>query len=361
MKYKDFVDYSKLDPVKAAAIEKFSGTISNPKRLGIKIAEGTIGEPAIAFELPEQDFFLAFNVEGLGTKNLIADAMCNDKRGKGAKYYEGVGIDNVAMSTNDLAAIGADAIVYGDIISSGNSAWFDGNDKIKFLFEGFRKAADEIGMAIPCGETPTLQGIVNPETLDIAGASVGIIQPKTRLVFGKDISEGDLIIGLESSGLHSNGISLARKVAESLPDGYFFEIPETGNFLGEEILKPTRLYTRPLIEMLEKTELHYLAPITGHGWKKIMRAKKPFSYEIHSLPEPAGIFRFLQEKAKISDEEAYSTWNMGIGYAIIAPEKSSEAIKKIAQKYKINSFELGSVCRGEKKVVIRQKKIVFQP
>src|SRR3989344_5145818 len=354
MKYSQIVDYSKLDPVKAAALEKFSGTMKNPERLGIRIVQETIGEPAVAIDFQKEDFLLAFNVEGLGTKNLIADAMCRDKRGKGAKYFECVVIDNVAMSTNDLLAIGADAFAYGDIISSGNSTWFDEGEKIKNLFEGFRKAAEEIGMAIPCGETPTLSGIVNPETLDMAGASVGIIKPKTRLVYGKEISEGDLIIGLESSGLHANGISLARKVAETLPQGYFTEM-RNGKIFGEEILKPTVLYTRAVIEMLEKTEIHYLAPITGHGWKKIMRAKKTFSYEIDFVPAPEEIFRFLQEKAEISDKEAYYTWNMGIGYAIIAPKKSLAEIEKISSRHKINCFELGKVCKGEKRVLIKPK------
>ncbi len=359
MKYHEIVDYAKLDPVKAAALEKFSETLKYPQRLGIRIVPETIGEPAIAIDFPKQDFLLAFNVEGLGTKNLVADAMAKDRRGNGAKYFECIGKDNVAMSTNDLLAIGADPFVYGDIISSGDSGWFDENEKTGFLFEGFKQAAEEIGMAIPCGETPTLKGIINPETLDMAGASIGIIQPKSRLVFGQEIREGDVIIGLESSGLHSNGISLARKIAESLPEGYFTKMP-SGKFFGEEILKPTILYTRPVIEMLEKTELHYLVPVTGHGWKKIMRAKKTFSYEIDSVPEPSEIFRFMQEKAKISSQEAYYTWNMGIGYAIIAPKSSLAQIEKTAKKFNLKTFELGRVCNGEKKVVIKPKGIVFE-
>ena len=359
MKYHQFVDYTKLDPVKAAALEKFSETLEHPKRLGIKIVPETLGEPAVALDFLNNDFLLAFNVEGLGTKNKIADAMSQDARGKSFKYYESIGQDTVAMSTNDLLAIGADPIVFGDIISSGDSNWFDGSEKPKALLEGYRKAANELQMAIPCGETPTLKGIVCPDTLDLAGASVGIIQPKSRLIIGKNIAEGDAIIGLESSGVHSNGVSLARKVAEGLPEGYFTELP-SGAVLGEELLKPTVLYTRPIIELLEKgIELHYLAPITGHGWKKIMRAKHPFTYEIDFVPEKTELFSFLQEHAKIPDSEAYYTWNMGIGYVVLAPQESISAIEKQCAKHNVKTWKLGTVKKGEKKVEIKPLNILY--
>ncbi len=359
MKYSDIVDYEKLDPVKRAAIEKFSGTIEKPSRLGFRIVPETLGEPAIAIDLPEQDFMLAFNVEGLGTKNLIADEMSKDRRGKGVKYYENIGRDCVAMSTNDLAAIGADPVVYGDILSSGDSSWFADLEKSRALLHGFKEAAEEIGMAIPCGETPTLKGVVHDETIDMAGASLGIIRPKEHLTYGQKLSPGDVIIGLESSGIHSNGVSLARKVAETLPERYFTEMP-SGAIFGEELLKPTTLYTRPLMEILDSCEVHYLSPITGHAWKKIMRAKAPFSYEIDFVPDASELFDFLVEKSKVSEKEAYFTWNMGIGYAVIVPEQSSEKVLGIAEKQGIKAFELGLVEEGPKMVEIRPKKIVFE-
>jgi len=358
MKYSDIVDYEKLDPVKRAAIESFSGLNKNTERLGLRIVKETLGEPAIAIDFPDQDFMLAFNVEGLGTKNMIADAMSKDERGKGNKYYESVGMDCLAMSTNDLAAIGADAFVYGDILSSGDSNWFADFDKAKAVLKGFGDGAKEIGLAIPCGETPTLKGVVHDGTIDMAGASVGIIKPKEHLTFGKDLEAGDAIIGLESSGIHSNGVSLARKVAEKLKDGYFTELPN-GAVFGEALLVPTTLYTRALVDMLDLAEIHYLSPITGHGWRKIMRAKKPFSYQIDSVPEPSELFEFLVENSGVSEKEAYFTWNMGLGYAVIAPKKSTEAILKISEKHGIKALELGIVREGSKSVEIKPKSIVF--
>jgi len=358
MRYSDLVDYSKLDPVKRAAIEGFSGLNKFPERLGFRIVAETLGEPAIAIDLPKQDFLLAFNVEGLGTKNMIADAMSSDKRGKGIKYYESIGKDCVAMSTNDLAAIGADAFVYGDILSSGDSNWFADIEKSRAVLKGFKDAAEEIGMAIPCGETPTLKGVVHEGTIDMAGASLGLIKPKGRLVYGQNLAAGDKIIGLESSGIHSNGVSLARKVADQLPQGYFSELP-SGKIFGEELLESTILYTGLLMDILEKCEVHYLSPITGHGWKKIMRAKKDFSYEIDFVPEPGELFDFLAEKSGVSQKEAYFTWNMGIGYAVIAPKESAEKIAGISEKNGIKSFELGAVKNGKKEVKIIPKNIVF--
>jgi len=358
MKYSDIVDYKKLDPIKRAAIESFAGSIKNPKRLGFRIVPETLGEPAIAIDLPDQDFMLAFNVEGLGTKNMIADSMSKDERGKGVKYFETLGKDCVAMSTNDLAAIGADAAVYGDILSSGDSNWFADLDKSRALLNGFKEAAEEIGMAIPCGETPTLKGVVYDETIDMAGASLGIIKPKQHLTYGKDLAAGDILIGLESSGIHSNGVSLARKVAEQLPDGYFTEMP-SGEIFGEALLKPTILYTRVLIDMLGACKVNYLSPITGHGWRKIMRARKELSYEINSVPDLSELFKFLVEKSGVSEKEAYFTWNMGVGYVVVVPKESREKVLSVSEKHNIKAFELGTVKKGQKRVEIKPKNIVF--
>lgn len=359
MKYSDIVDYDKLDPVKRAAIENFSDTVEKPSRLGFRIVAETLGEPAVAIDLPDQDFMLAFNVEGLGTKNMIADSMFNDSRSKGVDYYKSVGKDCLAMSTNDLAAIGADAFVYGDILSSGDSSWFADLDKSRAVLSGFKTGAEEVGLAIPCGETPTLKGVVHDNTIDMAGASVGIIKPKENLVYGKDISPGDVIIGLEASGIHSNGVSLARKVAESLPDGYFTEL-SSGKIFGEELLVPTTLYTRVLMDMLAKAKVHYLSPITGHGWRKIMRAKKEVSYVIDNVPEPGELFDFLVEKSGVPDSEAYFTWNMGVGYVVVAPRESVDSLLSVSESHSIKAIELGKVEEGKKKVDIMPKNIVFE-
>jgi phosphoribosylformylglycinamidine cyclo-ligase len=359
MKYSEFVDYSKLDPVKKAAISKLIPCLDAPKRIGVRILPETVGESAIAIELPNADYYLAFNVEGLGTKNIIAEKMFADKRGKGVKYFENIAIDNVAMSTNDLSSIGADPFVYGDILSTHNSDWFSSDEKTNALFEGFRKACEEIGMALPCGETPSLVDVIPPGALDLAGASVGLINPKKNLIVGQNLKPGDKIFGLASSGVHSNGVSLIRKAIGVLPDGYFTELP-SGKIVGEEILKPTTLYSRLLVELVSSTKISYMSPITGHGWKKVMRSRKKLSYEINFVPPLSELFEFLQEKSGLSDKEAYFTWNMGVGYSIMAPKESTEAIFKISKKHKIGCWELGEVKAGEKCVKINPKNIIFE-
>jgi phosphoribosylformylglycinamidine cyclo-ligase len=361
MKYHEFVDYTKLDPVKKAAIDKFGPGIGSIERLGMRIIPETLGESAIAIEIKNMDYYLAFNVEGLGTKNLIADSMYRDSRGGKLSYFENIGKDTVAMSTNDLSSIGADPFVYGDILSTHNSDWFEGRgDKAQALLEGFKRASDEIGMPIPCGETPSLKGIITPGTLDMAGASVGIIQPKKNLTIGQKLQAGDIIFGLDASGVHSNGISLIRATAEKLPEGYFTSLP-SGKMVGEEILIPTHLYSRVLMDMLKETEIHYMQPITGHGWKKIMRNRKPFTYRIHFIPQPTEIFTFLQEKAGLNDEEAYYTWNMGIGYVLIAPKESKESLFGVGKKHGIGMHELGVVEEGKKSVILEPKKVTYWP
>ena len=162
MKYHEFVDYTKLDPVKRAAVKKFTPHLDGINRLGMKIVAETLGESAVAIDFEGEDYYIAFNVEGLGTKNLIADAMYKDPRGGKLSYFENIGKDTVAMSTNDLSSIGADPFVYGDIISTYNSDWFqERDDRAQALLEGFRKASEEIGMSIPCGETPSLPSILS--------------------------------------------------------------------------------------------------------------------------------------------------------------------------------------------------------
>ena len=361
MKYHELVDYTKLDPVKKAAVKKFTPHLNGINRLGMRIIPETLGESAIAIELDDvPDYYIVFNVEGLGTKNLIADAMYKDSRGGKLSYFENLGKDTVAMSTNDLSSIGADPFVYGDIISTCNCDWVEDKDeKASALLEGFRRASEEIGMAIPCGETPSLTGIIIPKTLDMAGASVGIIKPKKNLTYGQNLVAGDKIYGLASSGVHSNGISLIRKTLESLPEGYFTKLP-SGKIIGEEVLVPTTLYSRVLVDILNATEVHYMQPITGHGWKKIMRNKKKLAYEIDFVPQPSEVFKFLQEKSNLPDEEAYYTWNMGLGYVIMAPKESGEAILRVAKEHNIEAWEIGTVVDGEKQVNIKPKGIIFK-
>ena len=368
MKYSDYVDYSRLNPFKRLAIELFSSTFGNPERLGIKVVEETLGAAAVAFDFLDYDFMLGFNVEGLGTKSLIAEEMYAKMRiGEevdGSRFYRGLGQDNMAMSINDLISIGAVPFAYGDILSSGDSSYFDDEGRMESLLTSFREGADEAGVAIPLGETPTLQGILYPEVMDLAGASIGIIRPKSNLVGDNKVAAGDAIYGLGSSGIHSNGVTLARKIVEGTPDGYFTEL-EDGRTIGEELLTPTPIYVKPIVAMLEAgVDVHYLSPITGHAFRKIMRPRKPFRYVIDSLPEPPRIFRELiklieEQGSTVSEYEAYQTWNMGVGYVVIAPEELESEIVKLCEGGGVVCHRLGRLEEGERQVELVPKGITY--
>jgi phosphoribosylformylglycinamidine cyclo-ligase len=382
-KYSDLVDYGKLDPVKKAAFKKFESTFENLERLRIRVMP--VGESAAVLDFLDYDFMLGFNVEGLGTKNDISDKMYGElkqkaeigKEMKVANVYHFIGQDTVAMSLNDLVSVGADPIVYGDFLTSGDSDWFDDMDRVDELLEGYKIAADLAGCAIPCGETPTLPDIVNPNTLVLEGASVGLIKPKERFCYGQRIVAGDRIYGLPATSPNANGISKLRRITDKLPNGYFTRMPN-GRLLGLEMLTPTPIYVRAIIEMFDQTELHYVSAITGHAWEKVGRARFPFTYIIESLPEVPSVFQYLIEEVKrinpklpkkkrfdVSDRENYFVWNMGTTTILIAPQSSGSKMRQIAEKYNIELQELGKVKKGPRQVLMpfseNGKQVVYTP
>ncbi|MCX6819130.1 MAG: AIR synthase related protein [Candidatus Aenigmarchaeota archaeon] len=379
IRYSDLVDYGKLDPVKKLAMEKFRSTLSNTERLRIRVMP--VGETAAVLDFLDYDFMIAFNVEGLGTKNDIADQMYRELKEKAriAKeinapgLYRFIGQDTATMSLMDLVSVGADPIVYGDFITAGNDNWFDDKERVDELLTGYRIAANVAGCAIPCGETPTLPDIVNPHTLVLEGASVGLIRPKERFSYGQKIKSGDVIYGLPTIGPNANGVSKIRRIANKLPERYFTKMPD-GRTLGEAALVPTPVYVRPIIEMFDEAELHYVSPITGHAWEKVGRARFPFTYVIENPPVVPTVFQFLIEEVKrinpylpekerfnVSDEENYYVWNMGTSVALIAPANSKTKMRQIAKKYKTELQELGYVKEGEKQVLIPWKNLRYVP
>ncbi len=370
-RYSDHVDYSTLDPIKRRALELFAPTLANLSRL--RIAVTGMGETAAVLDFLDYDFMLAFNVEDLGTKNLIADSMYHGLLSKvelaqmldESRFYSNLGQDAVAMAVTDIAAVGADPIAYADILASGNSAWFRDEKRTEALLEGYRTAADLAGCAIPQGETPTLEGIVESGTLNLSGGAVGIIRPKSRYTYGQNLAPGDVIYGLPSHGICANGITKARKIAEQLPNGYFSKL-EDGRTLGEALLEPTPILCRIVVQILEKgVDLHYISPITGHGWRKFSRARFPFRYVIEAVPEPPSVFQSLIEWGRelgfdMSDEENYQVWNMGIFLALMAPRECGDVIARVAERFGTQIHVLGRVEKGGKEVIIEPKKIIYR-
>jgi phosphoribosylformylglycinamidine cyclo-ligase len=370
-RYADIVDYDRLDPVKRKAMSTFASTLMHPERLRIRVLPS--GGTAAVLDFLDYDFMLAFNVEGLGTKNLIADAMYREitakaelaKKFQSGRLYSQLGQDVVSMAVTDLVAVGADPIAFADIIASGDSSWFKDEERLDSLLEGYKVGAERAECAIPQGETPTLSGIVSPETLDLGGGALGIIRPKSRLVDGHNITPGDTIYGLPSHGICANGVSKARRIAEQLTQGYFTRLPDDRT-LGEALLEPTPIWARPIMDMLDAgVDIHYISPITGHGWRKIARAPTPFRYIVEHLPDTPPVFQFLVENGKklgfdVSNQENYQVWNMGIFIVLIAPKDAGLTIAREANRHGCHVHVLGHVEKGEKEVVIEPKKILYK-
>lgn len=349
------VDYDVLDPLKKLAQKMGLQTAKNLDQFGYKEALGSRGESAYVWE--EENAYRAFVVEGLGTKNLVADEM-----GKitNKTFYDVVAQDTVAAIVNDLITVGALPQVINAYFGTGGPEWFSDQKRVEDLVTGWTNACQLTGCSWGGGETPGLSGIINPQTLDLAGAAIGIIKPKSRLTLGNKLQTGDTILLIESSGIHANGLSLARSVAQNLPARYQTLLPD-GKSFGETLLTPTHIYVNLIKNLFEAgIDIHYMVNITGHGWRKLMRANREFTYQITLIPQSPPIFDFIQQHSGNSDEEMYGTFNMGAGFAVYLPKDQIAKAQEISQKNNLKSWAAGEVQEGEKQVVIKPKNITFK-
>ncbi|MFH1712729.1 MAG: AIR synthase related protein [Candidatus Jacksonbacteria bacterium] len=356
------VDYDAMDPFKRMCQLAGRGTAHNAERLGFFEYGFSRGESAFLLETLE--FYLAHVEEGLGTKNLVADAMY---KLTGKSYYDTIAQDTVAMIVNDMITLGALPISVAMHLAVGDSSWFDDEQRIQDLVNGWKNACDLAGCVWAGGETSTLRDMVHPNTAVLSGSAVGIIQPKARLISPRDIRDGDIIVLLGSSGIHANGLTMARKIAQQLEGthvsqhGYLTRIDDST--YGACLLEPTVIYV-PIIEkcLTEGVEIHYLVNITGHGWRKLMRPIDPFVYRIKHIPHhPHPVFKFMQTLGPISDEEAYGNLNMGAGFAIYAPPSEVNKIILIAREFGISALPAGEIRKEgiQKKVIIEPKNLEY--
>lgn len=349
------VDYSVMDPLKKLAQQKGKQTSKNLLNFNIKEVEQSRGESAYVWE--EEDSYRALVIEDLGTKNLVADEMA---KVTSKTYYDTVAQDTIAMIVNDIITVGALPQVINAYFATGGPEWFMDTKRSEALVQGWAQACTLAGATWGGGETPGLAGIINPETIDLAGACIGIIKPKERLTLGSKLQTDDTIILIESSGIHANGLSLARSIAGNLPEGYATILPD-GKMYGEVLLTPTYIYVNLVKALFDAgIDIHYMVNITGHGWRKLMRANKKFTYIINQIPPIPQIFDFIQQHSGSSDYEMYGNFNMGAGFAIIVPSNQIEKAQKITAENNFQSWNAGTIQAGPKKVVIEQKQITFE-
>jgi phosphoribosylformylglycinamidine cyclo-ligase len=348
------VVYDLIDPLKVSAQRAAAATAAHLGAHGFGEVAASRGESAYVVDVGP--FYLASIVECLGSKALVADEM---QRLTGRSFYAGIAQDTIAMAVNDLITVGATPLVVQAYWAAGGSDWFADAARAQALVEGWKAACDRCGVAWGGGETPALAGIVEAGRIDLAASCTGIVNPKTHLSLGDGLSTGDAIVLLASSGIHANGLSLARKLVERLPQGYLTPIGD-GTAYGEALLAPTTLYS-PVTEALHRAGIgvHYAANITGHGWRKLLRHPSRRTYRIHALPPVPPVLHFVRQHAGLDDREAYGTFNMGAGFALFVAAADAARTVEVARAQGIEAIVAGTVEDGPKRVRIEPLAIEY--
>ncbi|ARE86091.1 Phosphoribosylformylglycinamidine cyclo-ligase [Clostridium formicaceticum] len=285
---------------------------------------------------------LVSGTDGVGTKLKLAFLL--DK-------HDTIGQDCVAMCVNDILCQGAKPLFFLDYIATGRLKAEKVADIVKGIAEGCKMA----GCALIGGETAEMPGFYQDGEYDVAGFSVGMVD-KSKVITGKDIQVGDVIIGIPSSGVHSNGFSLVRKV---LLEGDKFDLnapmEELGNTLGETLITPTKIYVKAVSEVLKAVEVKGIAHITGGGFYENVPRILPEEVDAHiqldswSIPE---IFKMIQKIGNIQEEEMYKTFNMGIGMMLVVQAKDAESTLKVLQEVGESPYKIGEIRAGNKQVVL---------
>jgi len=348
------VDYGLIDPLKVAAQRAAKATAGQLAAHGFSEVAASRGESAYVVDVGP--FYLASIVECLGSKALVADEM---HALTGKSYYAAIAQDTIAMAVNDLITVGATPLVVQAYWAAGGSEWFADAQRAQALVEGWRRACEACGVAWGGGETPALAGIVEAGRIDLAASCTGLVNPKSRLSVGDKLGPGDAIVLLASSGIHANGLSLARKLVERMPQGYLTEVAPGLNY-GEALLVPTPIYS-PVTEALWRAGIvaHYSANVTGHGWRKLLRHPAALTYRIHTVPPVPPVLRFIAEHAGHDAREAYGTLNMGAGFALFVPAEEAERTVDVARAQGVAAWVAGRVEAGAKRLEIEPLGVRF--
>lgn len=297
------------------AVERIKKHVNRTGRPGVFGALGGFGGMFDLSSLGLKEPVLVSGTDGVGTKLMLAFMM---------DRHDTIGIDAVAMCVNDIVVQGAEPLYFLDYIACGKAQ----PEKIEAIVKGIADGCEQAGCALVGGETAEMPGMYSPEEYDLAGFSVGACE-KTDIITGQQIKEGDVLIGLASSGIHSNGYSLVRKVfLEQAGWKLDRHVEEFGCTLGEELLKPTRIYVKSVLAAMKQFELKGLAHITGGGFIENIPRMLPegLGAEIEEVSwEIPHVFKTLESLAQLDRQDMYNTFNMGVGMVVavdpkIAPE-----------------------------------------
>lgn len=278
---------------------------------------------------------LAVCADGAGSKAIIADMM---------KKYDTIGIDCIAMNVNDLICVGARPVSMVDYIAVEHTD----AGVLEDISVGLSEGAKMAGISIPGGEIAQLKDIVSG--FDIVGMAVGHV-PLDRIIVGQDVKEGDVLIGIESNGVHSNGLSLARRAFFELNNfdvsHKFEELPDS---LGIELLRPTHIYVREVLDVLKQVNsVKALVHITSDGFMNLARVKSNVGFVLDSLPPVPPIFSLIQQLARVDTTEMYDVYNMGIGFVIVVDPEDEQLVMSILSNHQRKSYKIGYAVADDRK------------
>jgi len=274
-------------------------------------------------------YALSLCTDSVGTKVLVAKEM---------RRWDTIGIDCVAMNVNDMICVGAEPIAFVDYVAIES---YD-REVARQIGIGLNRGAEMANVSIIGGEIAVVPELVRE--FDLAGTCFGVVR-KSKIVDGRAIRVGDVIVGLPSHGIHSNGLTLARRVLRDASLTVFDKVGDSGRPWGEELLEPTAIYVRPILRALRRAKVHGMAHITGGGVRNLIRLKPKLEFRITEPFDPPPLFRELQALGGIEDREMYQTFNMGMGFAVIGPEAEAKPLIR-ALRPDVNARIVGEVVRG---------------
>ncbi|WP_172373218.1 phosphoribosylformylglycinamidine cyclo-ligase [Sporosarcina jiandibaonis] len=321
------------------SVERMKSHVARTVRKGVA---GTFGGFGGMFDLSALDYkepVLISGTDGVGTKLKLAFM---------ADKHDTIGVDCVAMCVNDIVAQGAEPLYFLDYIALGKAV----PEKVEAIVKGIADGCVQSGAALIGGETAEMPGLYDVNEYDLAGFAVGACE-KSDVVTGERVVEGDVLVGIASSGIHSNGFSLVRKIVledegyeiNSLIAGY----EELGT-VGNALLEPTKIYAKPVLAMHKQLDIHSMGHITGGGFFENLPRMLPdgFAAEVElGSWEVLPVFNMLKEKGSLSDKDLYSVFNMGIGFVVALPEEEAEKALQIAAEHGEKAFKFGRVIAGE--------------
>ena len=282
---------------------------------------------------------LVSGTDGVGTKQRIAQLM---------DRHDTVGIDCVAMCVNDIICCGAKPLFFLDYIAIGKNV----PEKVAALVSGVAEGCVQAGCALIGGETAEHPGTMQPEDYDLAGFSVGIVD-KPRILDKSSVRPGDVLLALPSSGIHSNGYSLVRKVFDVEHADLGRSVPELNTSLGEALLTPTRIYVKPVLAVLDACEVHGISHITGGGFYENIPRSVPDG--LCAVVEKAAvrtppIFDLIRERGKIPERDMFNTFNMGVGMSLIVSPADVDAALSVLMGAGVDAWVIGEIREGAEKL-----------